>query len=232
MKHGTDEIRPWNTPFDEHHKGILGSSRHIRSHKKYSHHAQESLRLIMISAESTSYSKTHRDVQGPIKQIHDQDEPIDGLIFTKENIERSYDLIWNQQDCGQAVVLLQEALKIQREYLGKYHNDIGWTCNFIGTGYWRMGEAKAALRYFIEARRIFCRSGHGKIKGIDRRIQCLLGINMNLSPDDVEKTQTALQSAIQHEIQGDRLKDEGRQDEANVEYSLARESSAIVAALL
>jgi Tetratricopeptide repeat len=165
-------------------------------------------------------------------QAVDQDEEVDRLKLAREYIERSYDLVWNQHDSERAIRLLQGALEIQRECLGKHHTDVGWTCNFIGTGYWRMGAAKPALRYYFEARRIFCKSGRGKVKGIDNRIECVLRTLMGFGPDDVERYQGALRRMIVHELQGDRLQKDGFHAEASEEYEKARESSAILKAIL
>lgn len=158
----------------------------------------------------------------------DQDDEVD-LDIAKQLINRSYDLMWKQENFVEAVELLERALHIQRNCLGKHHNDVGWTCNFIGTGYWRMRAAKPALRYFFEARRIFAKHGNPRVKGVDNRILCILSAQMGISRDDLKKYQTALERMIEHQHEGDRLKIEGSFGKANDEDRKSNVSPAIQA---
>jgi hypothetical protein len=130
----------------------------------------------------------------------------------------------------QAVNLLHEALTVQIDCLGRYHKDVGWTYNFIGTAYWRMGnEPYKALRYYIEARRIFCKVGLCQIRGIDQRINCVLRSQLDYTPDQVGQYQNTLERAIRYELEGDRWREEGELGMAQDVYQKARKLLTAIA---
>mmetsp|Transcript_30837 Transcript_30837/g.51242 ORF Transcript_30837/g.51242 Transcript_30837/m.51242 type:complete len:318 (-) Transcript_30837:1145-2098(-) len=154
------------------------------------------------------------------------------LEAAKELIQESYELIWRQEDIPKAVFLLEQALAIQRKCLGKHHKDVGYTCNFIGLGFWRLGAGKRALPYFFEARRIMCKSGNRGTKAIDQRIRCILFLDMEFSLEDVARYHSALRDSIEHELTADRLKKDGEHEEAKKEYRLAKEAAKPLANLV
>jgi hypothetical protein len=178
-------------------------------------------------------------------------------------VRSSYDLVWNGRPLD-AIPMLEAARKLQVEFLGKHHIDVGWTCNYIGTAYWQSGEqhqkcscdnnnekyAKegravlspsyflSALKYYLEARRIFCKSTmdtsshcrrqQNNIKSLDRRIECILTVRLGWSDVDVKHYLSTLEKAIEHEREGDRQKVLGNATKANEELRKARQLLAFL----
>lgn len=157
----------------------------------------------------------------------------------------AYDLVWHQAEYDQAVVVLHKALEIQRSYLGKHHKDVGYTCNFIATAYWLQAKDwNKAMRYFLEARRIFCKIIHGDTKdmiaigttspmlsAIDDRIHCIL-VRFQLSPEDIQRAKQAIDRTMAHELEGDRLKAQGLTQAAKEEYKRARKVAGVLRQLI
>ncbi len=159
----------------------------------------------------------------------------------------AYDLVWHQADYDQALFILHKALDIQRSYLGKHHKDVGYTCNFIATAFWLQGkDLNKAMRYFLEARRIFCKMIYGDtndeddgsifttsplLAGIDDRIHCIL-VRFQLTPEDIQRAKQAINRTIAHELQGDRLKAQGLTNEAKEEYKRARKVAGVLRQLI
>jgi tetratricopeptide (TPR) repeat protein len=172
----------------------------------------------------------------PIDSLHqprsssslDQQEQ---LRLATEFIDAGYNLVWKLKKYDEAIEILKQALQIQLGCLGKHHKDVGYTCNFIGTAHWLKEELRPAMKYFLEARRIFCKSGRGKVKGIDQRIHCILE-QLGLKQAEISYYQGAIQRTIEHELQGDRLKQKGFIDQAKLEYLKARRMSASLNNLL
>lgn len=156
-----------------------------------------------------------------------------------ECIVAAYDLVWHQSEYNQALLLLHKALDIQRSYLGKHHKDVGYTCNFIATTYWLQDqEWNNAMRYFLEARRIFCKNMDGDIalcsplvRGIDDRIHCLL-LRFQLSAEDIERAKQAIERSMAHELQGDKFKAQGLVQAARDEYKRARKVAGVLRQLI
>jgi tetratricopeptide (TPR) repeat protein len=157
----------------------------------------------------------------------------------------AYDLVWHQGDYDQALLILQKALNIQRAYLGKHHKDVGYTCNFIGTTYWLQGkDLNKCMRYFLEARRIFCKLINNDstesdticttsplISNIDDRIHFIL-LRFELPPEDIRRAKLAIERTIEHELRGDRLKLQGLLHEAKEEYKRARKVAGVLRQLM
>jgi tetratricopeptide (TPR) repeat protein len=153
------------------------------------------------------------------------------LRIATEFIDAAYNLVWKLKKYDEAIEILKQALQIQLGCLGKHHKDVGYTCNFIGTAHWLKEELRPAMKYFLEARRIFCKSGRGKVKGIDQRINCIFK-QLGLEQAEISYYQGAIQRTIQHELQGDRLKRNGFIDQAKLEYLKARRMSVSLNSLL
>jgi tetratricopeptide (TPR) repeat protein len=153
------------------------------------------------------------------------------LKMASAYIDAGYELVWNEELYEEAVEVLRKALQIQQSYLGKHHKDVGYTCSFIGTAFWLKGEHRQAMRYFLEARRIFCKSGQGKVKGIDQRIHCILE-QLGLAPKEIVWYEESIQRTIEHELQGDRLKHNGLAEQAKTEYQKARRLSSSLHSLM
>jgi tetratricopeptide (TPR) repeat protein len=166
--------------------------------------------------------------------------------FANECTVAAYDLVWHQGDYNQALSCLHKALDVQRSYLGKHHKEVGYTCNFIATAYWlQEQDLNAAMRYFLEARRIFCKTvaanaptSFGTIcttspllSGIDERIHCLL-LRFELPPEDIERAKQAIDRTIGHELQGDRFKSQGLIQAARDEYKRARKVAGVLRQLM
>ena len=148
------------------------------------------------------------------------------LQIAKDHIEAGYKLVWEEEDPTQAIGVLNAALEIQQTILGKHHLQVGYTCNYIGTAYWVQNESLGdALKYFLEARRIYCKSGQGRVKGVDQRIQSILK-QMGLASIEIEECQTAILRAIDHELQADYFKGKGLHDQAKKETIKAKRYSA------
>ena len=98
---------------------------------------------------------------------------------------------------------------------------VGWTCSFIGTTYWKSGDDRESLKYLLEARLIFCKAGKGNLIGVDQTICCIL-LKAGLDENEIDNYQTAVESTIKHEIQGDYYKKMGDLTEAKEEYRRAR----------
>jgi hypothetical protein len=98
---------------------------------------------------------------------------------------------------------------------------VGWSCSFLGTALWLSGDNKQGLKYFLEARRIFCKCGKGNIKGIDQRIFCILG-QQGLNSKEISAFQTTVKRTINHELQGDSYKKLGLMKQARDEYNQAK----------
>jgi hypothetical protein len=112
-----------------------------------------------------------------------------------------------------AVEKLKHALSIQRDVLGKQHNDVGWTCHWIGSAYEKLGELCQALKYFFEARRIFFKNRQGNDYDV------FLSVRMGFSPEDLERYHImTLKRANTHEFTADQLKASGKEEAAKKEY--------------
>jgi tetratricopeptide (TPR) repeat protein len=166
--------------------------------------------------------------------------------FANECTVAAYDLVWHQGDYDQALVILHKALDVQRSYLGKHHKEVGYTCNFIATAYWlQEQDLNAAMRYFLEARRIFCKTvaanaptSFGTIcttspllSAIDDRIHCIL-LRFQLPPEDIERAKQAIDRTTGHELQGDRFKSQGLIQAARDEYKRARKVAGVLRQLM
>jgi tetratricopeptide (TPR) repeat protein len=153
------------------------------------------------------------------------------LNMASAYIHAGYKFVWDEQSYEEAVEVLRKALQIQQSNLGKHHKDVGYTCSFIGTAFWLKGEHRQAMRYFLEARRIFCKSGQGKVKGVDQRIHCVLE-QLGLDSEQIAWYEESIQRTIEHELQGDRLKQNGLAEQAKVEYQKARRFSSSLHSLM
>jgi hypothetical protein len=157
----------------------------------------------------------------------------------------AYQLVWERRDYSTALVVLQQALGFQRLFLGKHHKDVGYTCNFIATTYWLQDDdLNSAMRYFLEARRIFCKllnksSDDSKdfqttgplLRGIDDRIHCLL-IKFRLPESDILRAKQAIDRMIVHELQADLLKEQGWGEAAKKEYRHSRKVAGVLRHLI
>jgi hypothetical protein len=158
-------------------------------------------------------------------------------------ISESFDLVWERDppDCQAALRRLQQCMKIQRSCLDKHHPDIGWTVNCMGTTHWRLSQldsanwqqhCKSALKYFLEARRIFVKSSPGQncgpIRGIDVRMQCILSSQMKWTSPQVSQFMGSLKQMMEHEQQGDQAKAKNDMGVANAEYRKARQLGNIL----
>jgi hypothetical protein len=149
---------------------------------------------------------------------HDQQR----LDHAKELIMSSYDLTSGKcKNMHRAVEKLKHALSIQRDVLGKHHNDGGWTCHWIGSAYEKLGEPCQAIKYFFEARRTFFKNRHGNVKAIAQRIRCVLNVRMGFSPEYMEHHIMTLKRANTHEFTADQLKASGKEEAAKKEYRTA-----------
>jgi tetratricopeptide (TPR) repeat protein len=165
--------------------------------------------------------------------------------IANEYIVSAYNLVWVQKEYSRAVSVLQKALEVQRSFLGKHHKDVGYTCHFIATAYWLQDdELNGAMRYFLEARRIFCKLLHNStedsddsqttrplLQGIDDRIHCIL-IKFRLEESDIQRAKQAIDRTIAHELRGDRLKAQGKTEAAKEEYRNARKVSGVLRQLM
>jgi tetratricopeptide (TPR) repeat protein len=202
------------------------------------------------SSGSTHSSTMHSTSLLSSSQHHSLNEPLQTEVTSHDDLEKTsnecivaaYDLVWHQAEYKQALILLHKALDIQRSFLGKHHKDVGYTCNFIATTYWLQDEDwNKAMRYFLEARRIFCKSMDGSIdsiicnnpllRGIDDRIHCLL-LRFQLPPEDVERAKQAIDRTIAHELQADRFKTQGLVRAARDEYKRARKVAGVLRQLI
>jgi hypothetical protein len=126
---------------------------------------------------------------------------------------------------------LEKALSIQRECLGKNHKDVGYTCSFIGTGYWKLGKRAQALQHYFEAKRIFAKHNRNT-KTIDTRIQCMLFTQFGFRPEEVSHYIKALRETIEHELAADRLFCDGKHAEAKKQYVLAKQTAKVLSILM
>jgi TPR repeat protein len=155
----------------------------------------------------------------------------DQLRVAKDCVETGHNLVWDKKDYEQAVKVLQKALKLFQNLHGKHHRDVGNTCNYIGTAYWLQHKLGLALKYFFEARRIYCKAGQGSIKGVDDRIHCILR-QLRFDDEEIEDYELAILRAMEHELQGDRLKESGFRAQAKQEYIQARYHFATLKTLI
>jgi tetratricopeptide (TPR) repeat protein len=70
------------------------------------------------------------------QQQHQQQQQQQQLKLADAYIEAGYNLVWKEQEYDEAIRVLQQALQLQHEWLGKHHKDVGYTCNFIGAAHW------------------------------------------------------------------------------------------------
>ena len=197
--------------------------------------------LAKTSSSSLSAPKTPSNVVAS----HEELERI-----TNETIVSAYHLVWEQKDYTQALVVLHKALKLQQSFLGKHHQDVGYTCNFIATAYWLQGEdLNSAMRYCLEARRIICKllnkstsspaeesehhvqSTESLLQGIDDRIHCIL-VTFRLPESDIQRAKQAIDRTISHELFGDRLKEQGCIEAAKEQYRHARRVAGVLRMLM
>jgi tetratricopeptide (TPR) repeat protein len=196
-----------------------------------------------IQQQQQQQRKQHHHHNSSFLVLLENREQYQQLKLANEYSEAGYNFVWKEQEYEEAIRVLQQALQLQQKWLGKHHNDVGYTCNFIGTAHWLNNNnnnnngndqhhLRPAMKYFLEARRIFSKAGRGKVvKGIDQRIRCVLE-DMALKQEEISQFQGAIQRTIEHELQGDRLKRSGQVDQAKLEYQKARWMSASLNNLL
>lgn len=180
----------------------------------------------MLSLTPEDVQKKNSFLNGE-RQCRDNEE----LKMAGSYIDAAYDLVWNEGLYDEAVDVLRKALEIQHKHLGKHHKDVGYTCSFTGTAFWMKGEFRPAMRYFLEARRIFCKCGQGKVKGVDQRIHCILR-QLGLGTDKIAWYENSIQRTIEHELLGDNLKQNGCPELAKAEYKKARKLSSNLSSLI
>lgn len=172
--------------------------------------------------------------------------PHDLEAIANECTIAAYDLVWEQKNYAKALSVLLNALEIQRSVLGKHHKDVGYTCNFIATTYWLQNvDLNSAMRYFLEARRIFCKLMNQQssinsedfqttgplIQGIDDRIHCIL-VKFQLPTSDIRRAKQAINRCITHEMHGDRFKAQGLIQASKEEYRRARKVAKVFRQLM
>jgi tetratricopeptide (TPR) repeat protein len=102
---------------------------------------------------------------------------------------------------------------------------VGWSYSFIGTAYWQSGNDQESLTFLLEARRIFCKSGKGRLKGVDRKI-CNILVKAGLNKIEIKKYKEDLEDTIKREIQGDYYKKQGNLKLAKEEFRKAKDISS------
>lgn len=230
------------------HPGVVSDENAAASHNHFSASRNSNSSAFRSSNASTGSTTTTMlsPVVSPLPEGENSSNKEDLEKFANDCTVAAYDMVWHQGDYNQALVILHKALDVQRSYLGKHHKDVGYTCNFIATTYWLQGhDLNAAMRYFLEARRIFCKTvaanaptSFGKIcttspllSGIDDRIHCIL-LRFQLPPEDVQRAKDAIDRAIGHELQGDQFKSQGLIQAARDEYKRARKVAGILRQLM
>jgi tetratricopeptide (TPR) repeat protein len=225
----------------------------------------------MLGLPSKNDVTTDRPLSVPDQTLQSKEK----LKEINKIISESYQLVWGNSnnnnkdlpDYQMALSLLHQAMEMQQQCLGKNHTDVGWTVNFIGTTYWRMSQVilpawsqqqqqqqqqycKTALKYFLEARRIFCKSTpptiatptspsssspvattttvSGQIKSIDRRIECILTAQIKWTSQQVSQFLSSLQQMMDHELLGDQYKARGDTQRATNQYRKARQHGDIL----
>ncbi|KAG7366007.1 hypothetical protein IV203_028677 [Nitzschia inconspicua] len=192
------------------------------------------------TANISSMPESSRMVQKSSSK-HNAETTAFKLKEANKYISESYTLVWGKDvpECQQALALLQQAMKIQHHCLGKHHVDIGWTVNFIGTTHWRMSHVdpphmerhcKSAIKYFLEARRIFGKSsGNAKsVLAIDKRMACILSAQLQWMPPQVSQFLSSLRQMMEHERQSDQAKAKGDLATANAECRKARQMGNVL----
>lgn len=190
----------------------------------------------LSSSSLMSCSPSPSPVSSPVnrkRSVNSPPSPPPALELATAYISTAYDLVWKDEEYDRAFDLLKEALDIQQEYLGKHHKEVGNTCDFIGTALLCQNEDLGnALRYYLEARRIYCKSQNNKgLKNVNERIQYVMS-KLGLNDDQISQYQGTIERIIDHEQQGDRLKTRGQSDQAKVEYQTARRLSSSLKPLL
>lgn len=197
---------------------------------------------------STTWNPPKSSSTCETKPEHQQSSPkqdngcTEKLKHAEKCIADSYRLVWGKDmpECQEALSLLQQAVKTQISCLGKHHPDVGFTVNFIGTTHWRMSQVvdpsrmeqhcKSAVKYFLEARRIFGKSPNCKasIADVDKRMECILNAQLHWTPPQVSQFMAFLRQMMEHEQQGDNAKAKSDLGTANNEYRKARQLGNIL----
>ena len=155
--------------------------------------------------------------------------PEDQLKLAGEYIEGGQVAMEDDENYIQAISMFLEALKIQHHVLGKHDFKVGCTCSHIATAYWLQSNKSSltyALKYFLEARRIYCKTGKGKINGIggiDQKIHSILK-QMGLTSMEIEQCEKEIEHVIYHELQADYFKTNGQLDLSKHERIKSRQS--------
>lgn len=233
----TKEVAATTTCTSTSNGNVAATATISASPEQRSKHSQ--LRSSNIST-SSSYSNESEENYATSDETTATSEMLEDLTEEEQKslatnlLSRGYDLCWNVQDYDQALEVLQKAMHIQRCVYGKHHVEIGYTCNFIGTTFWLKHELGPALRYFLESRRIFCKSGgRGKKvkKSVDERIDCIL-TQLGLDDEQIMHYQGTICRSMEHELLGDRLKQRGYKDQAKIQYRSARRLSTSLKSLM
>lgn len=220
------------------------------SSKTFTEYPRENVRHVNSAPTRTSISRNPPKTSSTCetKPEHQQSSPkqdngcAEILKQAEKCIADSYRLVWGKDipECQEALSLLQQAVKTQISCLGKHHPDVGFTVNFIGTTHWRMSQVvdpscteqhcKSAVKYFLEARRIFGKSANCKVSiaAVDKRMECILNTQLHWTPPQVSQFMVSLRQMMEHEQQGDDAKAKSDLGTANNEYRKARQLGNIL----
>lgn len=207
-------------------------------------------RPAVTSPGDSKEERTSRLLSSLVTPLHaspptDKDDDLKNETTQKELLQLAdectvvaYDLVWEDKDYETALLVLKKALEIQRACLGKHHVDVGCTCHFVATAYWlQQRDFNAALRYFLEAKRIFCKNQEDDtttplLSSIEQRIVSILKDGFGLPAEDIDRAQKAIHRTLEHELQGDKFKAQGMISMAREEYKRARQVARVLRQLL